>query len=281
MAALDETRKLVDHLRATNHDCKSGTPRRRGDYISTSVRSRKDEAKHAEHVRQLESVRAELEETMAAMDGLFDDEYAEAAAALPRGSRGQKRKSKADRRAARDDDSPEVAEAATPKTDNDRVYGRGARLLRMMGWVDGDGAGRASAGMSSAQILSRVAPNKGARGLGATDETGRAEQDKLKAAKKQRRKAELRVEKERARDHETADKAARSLGRGRQRIRPAWMGSLPLEAAPGTAAPPGPAAPPSVDASGCRAGDAARADPHPRGLGRGRGKTMPAWMGVA
>jgi hypothetical protein len=224
-------------------------------------------------------VRAELEETMAAMDGLFNDEANAAAAAPPR---GKKRKSKADRRAARDDELHELPEDYTPKTDNDRVYGRGAKLLRMMGWVDGDGAGRESAGMSSAQILARVAPNKGARGIGATNETGKAEVDRLKAAKKQQRKAELREEQERARDHETADKLARSLGRGRQRIRPAWMGSLPQEATPpGLAAPPEAAAPPSFDGSGGRAGGAARVDPYARGLGRGRGKTIPAWMCVA
>ena len=115
---------------------------------------------------------------------------------------------------------------------NDRVYGRGAALLRRMGWRDGEGAGRGKRGLDAETIVAACVPAV-SRGLRAPIGIGAPAPPKPKRAGAAEKRAKKRVKAARAAaplDRAPAppvvapfDDTPRTLGRGRGRLTPAWM----------------------------------------------------------
>ena len=208
---------LLDHLRATDHD--GGGTRRAASFRVAA------DAKAASTARSCRL--AERAGDAAELDALV---AAVGAVAPPPPAKPAKRRRK------RDDDDEAISGNNRSETaggnSNDRVYGRGAALLRRMGWRDGEGAGRGKRGLDAETILAACVPAV-SRGLRAPIGIGAPAPPKQKRAGAAEKRAKKRVKAARAAaplDRAPAppvvapfDDTPRTLGRGRGRLTPAWM----------------------------------------------------------
>ena len=209
---------LLDHLRATDHD--GGGTRRAASFRVAA------DAKAASTARSCRL--AERAGDAAELDALV---AAVGAVAPPAPAKPAKR-----RRKRGDDDDEAISGNSRNETaggnSNDRVYGRGAALLRRMGWRDGEGAGRGKRGLDAETILAACMPAV-SRGLRAPIGIGAPAPPKQKRAGAAEKRAKKRVKAARAAaplDRAPAppvvapfDDTPRTLGRGRGRLTPAWM----------------------------------------------------------
>ena len=208
---------LLDHLRATDHD--GGGTRRAASFRVAA------DAKAASTARSCRL--AERAGDAAELDALV---AAVGAVAPPPPAKPAKRRRK------RDDDDEAISGNNRSETaggnSNDRVYGRGAALLRRMGWRDGEGAGRGKRGLDAETILAACVPAV-SRGLRAPIGIGAPAPPKQKRAGAAEKRAKKRLKAARAAaplDRAPAppvvapfDDTPRTLGRGRGRLTPAWM----------------------------------------------------------
>ena len=120
----------------------------------------------------------------------------------------------------------------------ERTYGRGYALLRLMGWREGEGAGKRKDGLSSASIIaSTTRPHQTGLGLGARPEEAKR---RTKKKKKQPKKPDERsCRRDAAEPHSSVPRVADaapsttslaehaprllSVGRGRARVLPSWL----------------------------------------------------------
>jgi len=148
--------------------------------------------------------------------------------------------------------SPDDA-AAAPLRANDAIYGRGAALLRRMGWKDGEGAGKRRTGLDAAAIVSACVPSRPpGLGIGAAPPPPRPPASAAEKRAKKRRKA--------ARAAGAAAPPWVFIDRRQDPAPPLDASQLALARATGRAPPP---PPPDGDRPAA---------------GRGRGRVLPAWM---
>ena len=208
---------LLDHLRATDHDG-GGTRRAASFRVAADAKA----ASTARSCRLAERAgdAAELDALVAAVG---------AVAPPPPAKPAKRRRKRGDDDEAISGDNRNVIAGGNS---NDRVYGRGAALLRRMGWRDGEGAGRGKRGLDAETILAACVPAV-SRGLRAPIGIGAPAPPKQKRAGAAEKRAKKRLKAARAAaplDRAPAppvvapfDDTPRTLGRGRGRLTPAWM----------------------------------------------------------
>ena len=208
---------LLDHLRATDHDG-GGTRRAASFRVAADAKA----ASTARSCRLAERAgdAAELDALVAAVG---------AVAPPPPAKPAKRRRKRGDDDEAISGDNRNVIAGGNS---NDRVYGRGAALLRRMGWRDGEGAGRGKRGLDAETIVAACVPAV-SRGLRAPIGIGAPAPPKQKRAGAAEKRAKKRLKAARAAaplDRAPAppvvapfDDTPRTLGRGRGRLTPAWM----------------------------------------------------------